>query len=142
MTNTNQVVSTATKNVERTLKGIKVIGVTSPTTIKRIAKEQGLNALEVYVRLIYNYEGVEYQASQKLHILGQPDYEKLRALVGTDNTIDITLNVGKNSKGEISSFFYVEDNTTVDDLFAVPLEKTQRKAAPDTLLKALGIKLA
>lgn len=142
MTNTNQVASTATKNVEKTLKGIKVVGVTSPSNIARIAKEQGLNPQEVYVRMIYNYEGIEYQASQKLHILGQSNYEKLRDLAGKEDTIDITLNVGKNSKGEISAFFYVEDNTTVEDLFATPLEKTQRKAAPDTLLKALGIKLA
>jgi len=126
-----------TEKIEQVLKGIKVIGVTAPATIARIAKEQGLNPQEVYVRLIYNYQGEEFTASQKLSILGKTDYEKLRSLAGKEETIDISLNVGKNSKGELSAFFYIYQEVPVEDLFKEPIAKTTRAAAPKEILATL-----
>lgn len=96
-----------------------VKGVSSPDTIKRIAKENGLNPQEVFVRLVFVYEGVEYTASNKLRFIGKEDYERLLKAKDSGEVVDITVDTEKE-------FFYINNGTTVDDLFSVELPKRER----------------
>jgi len=130
------------KFIEVEVKGVKVIGVSSPARIKAIADERGLNPQEVYVRLIYSQNGEECTASQQLGILGKENYKKLRDLVGTDTLIDLSLNIGTNKKtGEYNAFFYLESGIKEDDLFSEPLPTTiKRNVAPVSILATLGKK--
>ena len=125
---------------EVNVKGVKVIGISSPKTIKSIANERGINPLEVYVRLIYKKGKVEYTASQKLDILGKEDYDMLRSLAGKDEVVDLNLTTYEDKNGEIQAFFSLEDKTSSDELFETPLAKEpakKRTAAPANILAAL-----
>lgn len=126
------------KFTEAEVKEVKIVGISSPSRIKAIANERGLNPQEVYVRLIYAKDGVEYTASQQLRILGKEAYKKLRDLAGTDELVNLSLNIGKDKNGEPSAFFYLEDSTTEDDLFseALPVQ-VKRTAAPADILAML-----
>lgn len=121
------------------VKGVQIIGVSSPKTILSIANEKGINPQEVYVRLIYKLGKEEYTASQKLNILGKEDYDKLRSLVGTDEKINLNLTTYEDKDGEIRAFFNLEDKTSSDELFKTPIEKSTKKrtAAPASLLATL-----
>ena len=133
--------TTVVKNYkEANVKGVKIIGISSPKTIISIANERGINPLEVYVRLIYKKGKEECTASQKLDILGQADYDKLRAMAGKDETIDLNLTTYEDKDGEIRAFFSLEDNTSSDELFSTPLAKSnskKRSAAPANILATL-----
>lgn len=98
-----------------------VKGVSSPDTIQRIAKERGLNPQEVFVRLTFEYNGSEYTASNKLRFLGKEAYNKLLKLKGTDETVDITVDVE-------NEYFYINTNTSVDDLFKEQLPQRERNS--------------
>jgi hypothetical protein len=104
-----------------------VKGVSSPDTIKRIAKENGLNPQEVFVRLVFVYEGVEYTASNKLRFIGKEDYERLLKAKDSGEVVDITVDTEKE-------FFYMNNGTTVDDLFSEELPKRERTSLA-TLIK-------
>lgn len=124
---------------ELNLKGVTVVGITQPKTVKSIATEQGINTEEVYIRLIYKQGKEEYRASQKLSILGKEDYKKLLSIAGTDEKINLDLTVYEDNNGETQAFFNMEDNTSVDELFENPVERTtvKRAAAPASLLASL-----
>lgn len=96
-----------------------VKGVSSPDTIKRIAKENGLNPQEVFVRLVFEYEGVDYTVSNKLRFIGKEDYERLLKAKDSGEAVDITVDTEKE-------FFYMNNGTTVDDLFSEELPKRER----------------
>ena len=98
-----------------------VKGVSSPDTIQRIAKERGLNAQEVFVRLTFEVEGEEFTASNKLRFLGKEDYNRLMKAKESGEAVDITVDTEKE-------FFYMNNGTTVDDLFSTKLEPKERKS--------------
>lgn len=98
-----------------------VKGVSSPDTIQRIAKEKGLNAQEVFVRLTFEVDGEEFTASNKLRFLGKEDYNKLMKAKETGSTVDITVDTEKE-------FFYMNSGTTVEDLFSVAIQPRERKS--------------
>lgn len=96
-----------------------VKGVSSPDTIRKIATEKGLNPQEVFVRLTFEYEGTEYSVSNKLRFLGKEDYQKLIKAKDEGGTVDITVDTEKE-------FFYINNGTTVDDLFKTELPKREK----------------
>lgn len=96
-----------------------VKGVSSPDTIQRIAEERGLNAQEVFVRLTFETEGQEFVASNKLRFLGKKGYEQLIKAKDSGETVDITVDTDKE-------FFYLNSNTSVEDLFKTELPKRER----------------
>lgn len=105
----------ATIRIEKAL----VKGVSSPDTIKRIAEDKSLNPQEVFVRLTFEVNGEEYTASNKLRFLGKKGYEQLVKAKDNNETVDITVDVEKE-------FFYMNSNTSVDDLFKTELPKRER----------------
>jgi hypothetical protein len=96
-----------------------VKGVSSPDTIQRIAEEKGLNPQEVFVRLTFETGGKEFVASNKLRFLGKKGYEQLVKVKSSGETVDITVDTEKE-------FFYLNNGTTVDDLFKTELPKRER----------------
>ena len=104
-----------------------VKGVSSPDTIQRIAKDRNLNPQDVFVRLTFEYENVEYVVSNKLRFLGKDNYNMLLQAKENGLTVDITVDTE-------TEFFYVNSNTTVDDLFKEELPKRERKSL-NSLLK-------
>ena len=109
----------------------KVKGVSSPDTIQRIAGERGLNPQEVFVRLTFETEGQEFVASNKLRFLGKQGYEKLIKAKDSGETVDITVDTEKE-------FFYINNNTSVDDLFKTELPKRERPSLL-TLAKTITV---
>lgn len=114
------------------LEQVKVVGVTAPETIARIARERGLNPQEVFVRLVFEYEGKQYTASQKLQILRQDGYEKLLKAAKNEEKLDISV-----SEKEFFYIVYPEDKVNVADLFSKPLE-TKRTAVSNFFQKVTG----
>ena len=99
-----------------TCKNVIVKSVSSPDTISLVAKERGINPQEVFVRIVFEHEGAEYKASNKLRFLTKAGYEELLTKSNAGTAMDITVDTE-------SGFFYIEYGTTVDDLFATPVEK-------------------
>lgn len=109
-----------------TLKA-KIVGVTSPSNIQRIAKERAINPQDVFVRLVFEHDGEQYSASNKLGFIGKEDYQMLLDAAKTEAEVKITVNVD-------SEFFYVEHEVKLDDLFKTPTEKVStRKNLTDLL---------
>lgn len=113
--------SAQTQNEEKVTVTCKIIQVTSPSTIKSIAMERGINPQEVFVRVVFEHEGAQYKASNKLRILGKQGYQEL--VDAKNNGTEMTLTVGLESE-----FFYIERQVSVDELFAEELPKTDRKS--------------
>ena len=103
-----------------------VKGVSSPDTIQRIAEDKKLNPQEVFVRLTFEYGGEEYVVSNKLRFLGKENYNKLIQAKDSGETVDITVDVEKE-------FFYMNSNTTVEDLFKTELPKREKKSLTSLL---------
>lgn len=103
-----------------------VKGVSSPDTIQRIANDKGLNPQEVFVRLTFEVDSEEYTVSNKLRFLGKEDYNKLIKAKESGATVDITVDTEKE-------FFYMNNGTTVEDLFKVALEPRERKTLASLL---------
>ena len=107
-----------------------VKGVSSPETIKRIATERKLNPQEVFVRLTFETNGVEYVASNKLRFLGEKDYTELLKLKETNGTVDITVDTE-------NEFFYINHNVAVADLFKEKLPEKARENKLDALISII-----
>jgi hypothetical protein len=118
-----------TQNEEKVTAEVKIIQVTSPSTIQDIARERDLNPQEVFVRVVFELDGQQYKASNKLKILGKNGYKEL--LEAKKNGTPITITVGLESE-----FFYIEKDVSIDDLFAEELPK-QPSAAPFAKLSEL-----
>ena len=89
---------------------VKIVGLSSPNTIATIAKDRGLNPLDVFVRVVFETEdGEQAQVSQKLRILTKVGYEKLDNARKNEELINLTV----TSNG----YFYVTESATLDDLF-------------------------
>lgn len=93
-----------------------VKGISSPDSIRRIADEKGLNPQEVFVRLIFEVNGTEYSASNQLRFIGKKDYQKLVDAKQSGETVDISVDIDK-------AFFYMNHDTSVDDLFKEDIVK-------------------
>jgi hypothetical protein len=99
-----------------TCKNVVIKSVSSPDTIKLVAAEREINPQEVFVRIVFEHEGAEYKASNKLRFLTKAGYESLLKSCKDKTPVDLTVDVE-------AGFFYIEYGTTVDDLFATPVEK-------------------
>lgn len=97
-------------------KNVIVKGVSSPDTISIVAQDRGINPQEVFVRIVFEHEGKEYKASNKLRFLGKAGYEKLRDSAANAKPIDLTVDTE-------AGYFYIEYGTTVDDLFKTPVSR-------------------
>lgn len=106
------------KRVE--LKGATIISVTSPATVQRIAKEHAINPQEVFVRVVFAYEGNEYSSSNKLRFFGEEGYEKLLTAKASNLPVDII--VTANDKGTLM-YLANEESVSIKDLFKEPVTK-------------------
>lgn len=97
-------------------KNIVLKSVSGPHTIASIAKEKGINPQEVFVRIMFTHEGKELKASNKLKFITKSGYNTLLDNCKNAKPMDLVVDVEKE-------FFYIDDGTTVDDLFATPVEK-------------------
>ena len=105
------------QNVETrkvTLTGVRVVNVSSPSTIQRVAVDKGLNPQEVFVRCTFEYEGNQFTASNKLRYLTKAGYKELLDAKADGTLMNFTVDVDKE-------FFYIEHDVSVDDLFAEEL---------------------
>jgi hypothetical protein len=119
------------------VKNVKVMGVTSPANVARIARERGINPQEVFVRVTFEHEGEQYTASNKLYILGKDIYQKLLNIMGTDEKINIELSISKVDP--TNAFIYVEeDSVDVDSLFTEEVKRTDTRSSLSSLLNKLG----
>lgn len=99
-----------------TCNNVKIKSVSSPSTIAVVAKDRGINPKEVFVRIVFEHEGEEYKASNKLRFLGKSGYEELISAVKEEKPMNITVDTE-------NEYFYIEYGTTVDELFATPIER-------------------
>lgn len=127
-----------TNDVKRIqVQGVKIMGVTSPANIARIAKERNLNPQEVFVRVTFEHEGEQYTASNKLYILGKSTYQKLLNIMGTGETVNVELSISKTDPN--NAFIYIEeDNVDIESLFTEEVKKTDSRKSLGDLLSKLG----
>lgn len=91
------------------LKNCKIKNVSSPSTIVSIAESKGINPLEVFVRVTFEYNEKEFKVSQQLRFINESDYNKLLEASKNEGTVDLTVTN--------SGFFYVTKKISVSDLF-------------------------
>ena len=91
------------------LKNCKIKNVSSPSTIVSIAESRGINPLEVFVRVTFEYNDKEFKVSQQLRFINESDYNKLLEASKNEGTVDLTVTN--------SGFFYVTKKVSVSDLF-------------------------
>lgn len=91
------------------LKDCKIKNVSSPSTIANIAESKGINPLEVFVRVTFEYNEKEFKVSQQLRFINESDYNKLLEASKNEGTVDLTVTN--------SGFFYVTKKISVSDLF-------------------------
>ena len=127
-----------TNDVKRIqVQGVKIVGVTSPANIARIAKERNLNPQEVFVRVTFEHEGEQYTASNKLYILGKANYQKLLNIMGTGETVNVELSISKTDPN--NAFIYIEeDSVDIESLFTEEVKKTDSRKSLGDLLNKLG----
>ena len=89
---------------------VKILGVTAPATVCSIAKREGLATEEVFVRVVFEHLGKEYEASQKLKYLPKSDYQDLLASAEKQETMTLSINIEKK-------FFNVYRQCSLDDLY-------------------------
>lgn len=99
------------------LKGVKVIGVTSPNRIAQIAEERSINPQEVFVRVVFEYQGSQYQASNQLRFFGEKGYNKL--LESRDNETLVNVTITADDKGTLM-YLDSDKDVSVSDLFKTP----------------------
>lgn len=91
------------------LKNCKIKNVSSPSTIVSIAESKGINPLEVFVRVTFEYNDKEFKVSQQLRFINESDYNMLLEASKNEGTVDLTVTN--------SGFFYVTKKVSVSDLF-------------------------
>lgn len=92
------------------MKNIVIKGVSTPNSIMLISKERGIAPADVFVRIVFDYEGEEYKASNKLKYLTKTGYQTLLDSKATEEAIDILYDPEKQ-------YFDIDYGTTVDSLF-------------------------
>ena len=120
----------STKKESLSIKGVKIISVTSPNMIAQIAEAHSLNPQEVFVRVKFEYEGTEYQGSNQLRFFGKDGYAKL--IKSRDEELPVNITITKDIKGYL---MYLDPDTdiTIDDLFKDPVEKEDTRKDLSTL---------
>lgn len=116
---------------KRTDLDVVITSISSPAKVAEVAKVQGLNPQEVFVRINFMYGGNEYKASNKLRFLTANGYQRLLEAKESGKEINVSLVL---TEGQDDAFIYVnpEQNVTVDDLFSQPLERVdERKSIAD-----------
>ena len=91
------------------LKNCKIKNVSSPSTIVSIAESKGINPLEVFVRVTFEYNEKEFKVSQQLRFINESDYNMLLEASKNEGTVDLAVTN--------SGFFYVTKKVSVSDLF-------------------------
>ena len=109
------------------VEGAVIKTVSSPDTIKRIALDRGIIPQEVFVRVVFTYKGKEYTVSQKLRFLSKYGYEKLLNCQKTGEPIDLVVEPEKG-------FFYIDEHTSVEDLFVEKVNTTTHGASLTELM--------
>lgn len=112
-----------------TVDNCKVISVTSPSTIDRIAKDKSLNPQEVFVRCTFEYKGNQFTASNKLRFLTKAGYLELLEAKEKQTPMKFVIDIEKE-------FFYIEHDVAVDTLFETPVESKNERASLTALLNA------
>ena len=102
---------------EVNLKGVKILGVTSPNRIAQIAEERKITPREVFVRVVFEYSGSQYNASNQLRFFGEKGYEKLLQARDDESLVNIT--VIKDDKGTLM-YLDSDKNVTIAELFKAP----------------------
>lgn len=106
---------------------IVVTSVSSPDKIAEVAKVQGLNPQEVFVRVNFKVGDKEFKASNKLRFLTPAGYQRLLDARASGKEISVTLALSENKD---DAFIYVnpEHKVSVDELFSTPLEKVDTRS--------------
>ena len=116
-----------TESRKTVCENVIIKNVSSPSTIQRIATEKGINPQEVYVRVTFEYKGNDFTASNKLRFLGKSGYEELLNAMKNKTPMRFVVDIDKG-------FFYVENDVSIDSLFAQEVErKDTRKQLSDLL---------
>ena len=111
------------------LKGVKIVGVTSPNRIAQIAEENGINPQEVFVRVVFEYKGEQYSSSNQLRFFGEKGYVKL--LDARDNESLCNITIVKDDKGSLM-YLDSDKDVSVADLFKTPTANVStRKSLSD-----------
>lgn len=113
-----------TKKQSISLKGVKIVSVTSPNRIAQIANERGINPQEVFVRVNFEYQGNEYRGDNQLRFFGKDGYAKLLSARDTESLVNITIT--KDVKGTLL-YLDGDKDVTVDELFEKPVEKSSSR---------------
>ena len=114
---TEQKVNATEKKESLTLEKVVIKQVSSPSTIARVAADRGINPQEVFVRIVFEYKGKQFGASNKLRFLTKTGYEEL--VEAQKNGTEMKISVNPES-----GFFYIEKDVTVEDLFKDPVQRT------------------
>lgn len=93
------------------IKNVVIKGVSSPDTVALVASDRGISPMDVFVRIVFDHNGKELKASNKLKYLGKTGYNTLLESFKNKKTIDISYDVE-------AQFFDIEYGTTVDSLFS------------------------
>ena len=112
-----------------TVEGAKVINVTSPSTIDRIAKDKQINPQEVFVRCTFEYKGNQFTASNKLRFLTKAGYLELLEAQEKGTEMKFVVDIEKE-------FFYIEHDVAVDSLFETPVTSKDERVSLSALLGA------
>jgi hypothetical protein len=104
-----------------------VVNVTSPSTIDRIAKEKNINPQEVFVRCTFQYNGMQFTASNKLRFLTNAGYTELLEAKEKKTPMKFVVDVEKE-------FFYIEHDVAVDSLFETPVATEDKRTKLTALL--------
>lgn len=131
MANKNTVIQNEVNAVSTkvTVDNAKIINVTSPSTIDRIAKEKEINPQEVFVRCTFQYNGMLLTASNKLRFLTKAGYVELLNAKDSGTPMKLVIDVEKE-------FFYIEHDVAIDSLFETPIEVKDERTKLTALLNA------
>lgn len=108
-----------------------ITSVSSPSAIKAIAEDRGINPQEVFVRIQFSYKGETFKASNKLRFLTKAGYEELLSAMKNKTPMRLVVNTE-------SEFFYIEKDVSVDDLFAEKVNPTVKVSTLDKLKAIVG----
>lgn len=114
----------------RTEATVVITSVTSPASIKAIARDHGLNPQEVFVRVGFKIGEDEYSSSNKLRFFGKEGYERLLAAKATGEEVSITITA--NEKGTLL-YLNSNEHVEIEDLFSTPVEKVDNRKSIEDL---------
>lgn len=106
---------------------VLIKGVTHPGSVRKIANDRGLSVEDVFVRVIFEYNGEDYSASQKVKYLSSKDYARLLKAEENNETLTLDINLEKG-------FFNIHvDEVSVDELYKATSRTTNVKSLTDLI---------